>query len=81
MDRRTFVVMAVGAGLGWFTSVCAQAPATTRRLGFLAMVPRANMDTFLAQLRPELEKLGWTEGLGARGASTARAALVRTSSA
>ena len=62
MDRRTFVIMTAGAVLGWTTSLCAQAPTTMRRLGFLAMVPRANMDIFLAQLRPELEKLGWTEG-------------------
>ena len=26
------------------------------------MVPQANMEAYLAQLRPELEKLGWTEG-------------------
>ena len=62
MDRRTFVVMAVGAVLAGSAAVCAQAPVTTRRIGFLAMVPRANMDSFLAQLRPELDKLGWTEG-------------------
>ena len=62
MDRRTFVAMTAGVLLGLSTHLCAQAPATTRRIGFLTMVPRANMEAFLAQLRPELEKLGWTEG-------------------
>ena len=62
MDRRAFVVITAGAVFRWSTPVFAQPAATTRRVGFLAMVPRANMDIFLAQLRPELEKLGWTEG-------------------
>ena len=34
----------------------------TRRVGYLAMLPPASMEDFLAQLRPELEKRGWTEG-------------------
>jgi len=62
MDRRTFVAVGGGALLGLSSNLCAQGPVTTRRIGFLTMVARANMEAFLAQLRTELEKLGWTDG-------------------
>jgi putative ABC transport system substrate-binding protein len=62
MDRRTFVAFAGGALLGLSPSLWAQGQATRRRIGFLSAFPRANMEDFLSQLRPELEKLGWTDG-------------------
>jgi putative ABC transport system substrate-binding protein len=40
----------------------AQGQVTTRRIGFLSAFARADMETFLGLLRPELEKLGWTDG-------------------
>ncbi len=62
MDRRTFVASTAGALLGLFPGARAQGQAAPRRIGLLSPFPRAGIDVFLAQLRPELEKLGWTDG-------------------
>lgn len=62
MDRRTFVATTGGALLGLSPNLRAQDQVTTRRIGLLSVFPRAAVETFLSQLRPELEKLGWTDG-------------------
>ena len=63
IDRRTFVAITGGALLGVTTlNLWAQGPATARRIGFLSAFARADIEALLSQLRPELEKLGWTEG-------------------
>lgn len=63
IDRRTFVAITGGALLGVTTlNLWAQGPAAARRIGFLSAFARADIEAFLSQLRPELEKLGWTEG-------------------
>ena len=62
MDRRTFISITGGAFLGLSPNVFAQSQATARRIGLLATITRADIEVFLAQLRPELEKLGWTDG-------------------
>ncbi len=62
MDRRTFVAMTGGALLGLSSKLRAQGQATLRRVGFLSAFPRPDLENFLSQLRPELEKLGWTNG-------------------
>jgi hypothetical protein len=61
MERRTFV-MAGGALLGLCPGVRGQGTPKPRRIGFLAMYSRANAESFLALLRPELEQLGWSDG-------------------
>jgi putative tryptophan/tyrosine transport system substrate-binding protein len=60
--RRTFVAVSgatllVAAGLA-----PAQGPAALRRIGYLSGFNRVAGDFLLRALRPELEKLGWTEG-------------------
>ena len=62
MDRRTFVAVTGGFLLGLAPSRGAQGQAATRRIGMLSAFARAEVEAFLALLRPELEKLGWTEG-------------------
>jgi putative ABC transport system substrate-binding protein len=62
MDRRTFVALAGGALLGLSPNLRAQGQATPRRIGFLAASARAGAEDFLGLLRPELQKLGWTDG-------------------
>ena len=62
MDRRTFVALAGGALLGLSPNLRAQGQATPRRIGFLSAFARADGEIFLGLLRPELEKLGWTDG-------------------
>jgi putative ABC transport system substrate-binding protein len=61
MNRRTFVCIA-GAALLGPANRRAQAQEKMRRIGFLSGFPRAGVDAFLTQLRPELDKLGWTDG-------------------
>ena len=61
-DRRAFVAIIGGALLGLSPTLRVQGQAMARRIGFLSGLPRADIETFLGQLRPELEKLGWTEG-------------------
>ncbi|MEO5880912.1 MAG: ABC transporter substrate-binding protein [Caldimonas sp.] len=40
----------------------AQGQSAARRIGYLSGFNRASVDALLGDLRPELEKLGWTEG-------------------
>jgi len=47
----------VVSGLG-----VAQGQAAPRRIGFISAFTRATADLLLGVLKPELEKLGWTEG-------------------
>jgi putative ABC transport system substrate-binding protein len=62
VDRRTFV--AVAGVAAWRSSrvSLAQVPRSPRRIGFLTAFARADTETFVGLLRPELEKLGWNEG-------------------
>lgn len=62
MDRRTFVAITGGALLGLSPNLQAQGQVKTRRIGFLSVFPRADVESFLGLLRPELEKLGWSDG-------------------
>ena len=59
-DRRT-VVFIVGAALFGLPSIC-RTEAHTRRIVFLSPFAPADIAAFLGLLRPELEKLGWTDG-------------------
>ena len=40
----------------------AQGQAAPRRIGFLSAFARSEIEALLSELRPELEKLGWTDG-------------------
>jgi putative ABC transport system substrate-binding protein len=62
MDRRRFLVIVGGALLPLSLTLRAQGQATTRRIGFLSAFPRADVEVFVNQLRPELERLGWIDG-------------------
>ncbi len=44
------------------TGLRAQGTGKTRRIGFLSLFTRGDMEAFLSQIRPELEKLGWVDG-------------------
>lgn len=61
-NRRTFVAATAGALLPLSTDLRAQGTAKPRRVGFLSLFPRADIEVFLSQIRPELEKLGWVDG-------------------
>ena len=62
IDRRDFMAIGGGALLALYLNQHAQGQVTMRRIGLLSGFPRADIENFLSQLRPELEKLGWTEG-------------------
>ena len=62
ISRRTFVVITGGALLGWSLDMWAQGQAAPRRIGFLSAFARSEIEALLSELRPELEKLGWTDG-------------------
>ena len=62
IDRRDFMAIGGGALLALYLNQHAQGQVTMRRIGLLTGFPRADIEFFLSQLRPELEKLGWTEG-------------------
>ena len=62
IDRRTFVAFAGGALLALSPILRAQGQAAPRRIGLLSAFARADIDAFVGLLRPELEKLGWTDG-------------------
>jgi putative ABC transport system substrate-binding protein len=62
MDRRIFLAMTGGALFALSPDLRAQGQVTTRRIGVLSPFARADVDVFLGLLRPELEKLGWTDG-------------------
>ena len=44
------------------TGLRAQGTGKTRRIGFLSLYTRGDMETFLSQIRPELKELGWVNG-------------------
>ena len=62
MDRRTFVVVGAGTLLGMSSALRTQGQVTMRRIGLLSGFSRTDIENFLGVLRPELERLGWTEG-------------------
>ena len=62
VDRRTFVAITGGVLLGVAPDLWAQGRATMRRIGVLSPFARAEVEALLGELKPELEKLGWTEG-------------------
>ena len=62
MDRRTFVAIFGFALLGLSPNLRAQGQVTMRRIGVLSPFARTDVEAFLSLLRPELEKLGWTDG-------------------
>lgn len=62
LDRRSFVAIAGGALLGWSPWLRAQTQVTTRRIGFLSGFARVEVEAIVRDLRPELAKLGWTDG-------------------
>jgi hypothetical protein len=62
LNRRTFVAITGGTLLGLSPNLRSQGQVTPRRIGFLSAFARVDVDAFLSELRPELEKLGWTEG-------------------
>ena len=62
MKRRRFVAIVGGALFGLSHTQRAPGQATVRRIGFFSAFSRADIENFLGQVRPELEKLGWTDG-------------------
>ena len=62
MDRRNLLAIGGGALMALYINRHAKGQVTTRHIGLLSGFPRADIEFFLSQLRPELEKLGWTEG-------------------
>ena len=62
MDRRTFITVTGGALLGLSPTPWAQRQAVPHRIAFLSAFARAEIEALLGELRPELEKLGWTDG-------------------
>jgi putative ABC transport system substrate-binding protein len=54
--------MTGGALLGLCPNLWAQGQVTTRRIGLLSAFARAEVEAFISLLRPELDKLGWTDG-------------------
>ena len=62
MKRRRFVAIVGGALFGLSHTQRAPGQATVRRIGFFSAFSRADIENSLGQVRPELEKLGWTDG-------------------
>ena len=62
ISRRALVALTGASLLLASQSGRTQAPVTKRRIGFLSAFPRATVDAFLSELRPELDKLAWSEG-------------------
>src|SRR5213596_900690 len=61
-NRRRFLASAGIALLPLSMAPRAQCQPAARRVGFLSAFARADIEDFLGQLRPMLEKLGWTDG-------------------
>ena len=61
-NRRGFVAVAAGALLPLSTAVRAQGTGKVRRIGYLSLFARADIENFYGLIRPELEKLGWVDG-------------------
>ncbi len=62
MKRRSFIVASGGILLVATHLGVAQGQAAPRRIGLLSAFNRASADSLLGLLRPELKKLGWSEG-------------------
>lgn len=62
VTRRTFVAVSGATLLVAALIARAQGQAMPRRIGYLSAFNRAAGELFLNALRPELDKLGWTEG-------------------
>jgi len=62
MDRRAFVALAGSVVVPLPAGVRAQGHGPMRRIGYLSAFSRPDIEIFLALLRPELDRLGWTEG-------------------
>lgn len=60
--RRNFILLAASAALLWSAGRHALAQAPVPRIALLSPYERIGLDSFYAQLRPELDKLGWTDG-------------------
>ena len=60
--RRTFVAASGATLLVVACLARAQGQAAPRRIGYLSAFNRVTGDLLLGTLRPELERLGWTEG-------------------
>jgi putative ABC transport system substrate-binding protein len=48
--------------LAVIASLAGASPASPRRIGFLSAFTRADIETFVGLMRPELDRLGWNEG-------------------
>ena len=62
MDQRSFVCRVASGVLALPFAVLAQQTTKVWRIGFLSAFAHADIEGFLSQLRPELEKLGWIDG-------------------
>jgi putative ABC transport system substrate-binding protein len=62
VNRRTFVAIAGSSMLAVSASLRAQGAPARRRIGTLYASARPDADYFVDLLRPELDKLGWTDG-------------------
>ena len=62
MDRRAFFAKTGGILLGLSPNMRARGQETTRRIGFLSAFARTDVEALVRELRPELDKLGWTDG-------------------
>ena len=62
MKRRSLIAASAGTLLLAARLGAAHGQAAPRRIGFLSAFNRASADLLFAILRPELEKLGWSEG-------------------
>lgn len=61
-NRRLFAALTAGTLLALPAALRAQSGTKPRRVAFLTAFPRADADAFYAQVRAELERLGWTDG-------------------
>ena len=62
MKRRAFIAVSGVVLLVADRVALVQAQSAPRRIGFLSAFNRATADVLLGLFRPELEKLGWTDG-------------------
>ncbi len=64
MRRREFITLLGGAVVGWPLAARSQQPDQMRRIGVLMGWPESDhrAQSWVAALREELRKLGWTEG-------------------
>ena len=62
IGRRRLVIAGGGAALACGAAQRSWAQAAGRRVVFLTVFPRADAETFLGQMRNELQGLGWADG-------------------